>query len=52
MRHLPDRRDELGATAAEYALLAALVAAVIIPTVLLLGEWLPTGFRAVSAFLP
>lgn len=38
VRHASHRRDEEGATAVEYGLLVALIAGVIIGTVLLLGD--------------
>jgi pilus assembly protein Flp/PilA len=39
--------DEQGATALEYALLAAAIAAVIAATVILVGNKLPAGFDSV-----
>jgi pilus assembly protein Flp/PilA len=42
------RRDENGATAIEYGLLAALVAVGIIVTVSLLGQQLNDGFQLVA----
>ena len=44
-------RDERGATAVEYGLLVALIAAVIVSTVIVLGQKLPGGFTAVSSML-
>lgn len=38
IRHASRQRDEAGATAVEYGLLVALIAGVIIGTVLLLGD--------------
>lgn len=45
-------RDEEGATAVEYGLLVALVAAVIVVTVKALGVKVNTGFTTVNAQLP
>jgi Flp pilus assembly pilin Flp len=39
------RRDEAGATAVEYGLLLALIAAVIIAVVILLGGQVSSGFQ-------
>ena len=44
---LKTRRDERGATAVEYGLMVALIAAVIVSTVTLLGTALNTKFDAV-----
>lgn len=48
------QRCERGATAIEYALIAAGIAAVIVPTIYLLGSTLNTLFfeRVASAFTP
>lgn len=43
-----DRRDERGATAVEYGLLVALIAAVIVAAVLLLGNNILDGFNDVN----
>jgi pilus assembly protein Flp/PilA len=40
--------DERGATAVEYGMLVALIAAVVIATVLLLGPLVNAGFEAVQ----
>ena len=45
------RRDEEGATAIEYGLLAALVAVAIIVTVSLLGQQLNDGFEQITTEL-
>nr|WP_205752694.1 Flp family type IVb pilin [Cryptosporangium phraense] len=45
-------RSERGATAVEYGLLAALIAAVIVATVLALGGKINTAFNKVSSTLP
>jgi pilus assembly protein Flp/PilA len=42
-----DRRDEKGATAVEYGLLVALIAAVIVGVVLTLGTEVKSGFDTV-----
>ena len=42
-----DRRDESGATAVEYAVMASLIAAVIAATVELLGEEVADMFAAI-----
>lgn len=42
-----DRRDERGATAVEYGLLVALIAAVIVGVVLTLGTEVKSGFQTV-----
>jgi pilus assembly protein Flp/PilA len=44
----PLRRDDRGATAVEYGLMVALIAAVIIPVVTILGGKLNTLFTNVS----
>ena len=44
---LKAKRDERGATAVEYGLMVALIAAVIVTTVGLLGTALDTKFQAV-----
>lgn len=41
-------RDEEGATAVEYGLLVALIAAVIVVTVKTLGQSVKTGFETVN----
>jgi pilus assembly protein Flp/PilA len=46
------RREERGATAVEYGLLVALIAAVIIGVVTTLGLKLPIGFQTVINNLP
>ncbi len=46
------RKDERGATAVEYGLLVALIAAVIIAAVVLLGERVNLGFETVNDELP
>jgi pilus assembly protein Flp/PilA len=46
------RREERGATAVEYGLLVALIAAVIIGVVVTLGLKLPGGFQTVINNLP
>ena len=45
------RSDERGATAVEYGLLVALIAAIIISVVALLGQKLPGGFTIVEGYL-
>jgi pilus assembly protein Flp/PilA len=45
-------RDETGASAVEYALLVALIAAVIVGAVTLLGENLKAVFNAVAGLFP
>ena len=42
------KRDEKGATAVEYGLIVALIAAVIVGTVLLVGQDVLTGFQTVE----
>lgn len=42
-----DRRDETGAAAVEYGLLVALIAAVIVTTVALLGPKIKDAFTAI-----
>jgi len=49
---LKAERDEDGATAVEYGLLVALIAAVIIATVVLLGEQIQVAFQTVVDELP
>ena len=44
--------DESGATAVEYGLLVALIAAVIVITVKTLGGKVDTGFSTVNSALP
>jgi len=46
------KRDEKGATAVEYGLMVALIAAFIIGAVTLLGEQLDSLFRSVANALP
>jgi pilus assembly protein Flp/PilA len=46
--HVRVQRDESGATAVEYALLASLIAAVIAATVQLIGEGLIDAFTSVA----
>jgi pilus assembly protein Flp/PilA len=45
-------RDESGATAIEYGLIAALIAVVIITALQLLGEDLNDAFNAIAAAIP
>ena len=45
-------RDEEGATAVEYGLLVALIAAIIVATVATLGGKVNKGFADVNAALP
>tara|TARA_R110002073_G_scaffold34606_2_gene102401 strand:- start:590 stop:781 length:192 start_codon:yes stop_codon:yes gene_type:complete len=45
-------RDEDGATAIEYGLFAALIAAILVATVQLLGLQVLAGFESVSDALP
>ncbi|MCO7239039.1 MULTISPECIES: Flp family type IVb pilin [unclassified Aeromicrobium] len=47
-----DRRDEKGATAVEYGLLVALIAAIIIGVVTTIGQDVLTGFNKVANALP
>lgn len=50
---MPSReKEEKGATAVEYGLLVALIAAVIIAAVVLLGTRVNIGFGKVNALLP
>jgi pilus assembly protein Flp/PilA len=42
-------RDDRGATAVEYGLLVALIAAIIVPTVVILGGQINAAFGAVVA---
>ena len=51
IRKVVDTNDS-GATAVEYGLLVALIAAVIVAAVLLLGTEVLAGFTKVSASLP
>ena len=44
---LKTKRDERGATAVEYGLLVALIAAIIVATVALLGTAINTAFQSV-----
>ena len=44
--------DEDGVTALEYGMIAALIAAVIVGTVRILGSKVEAGFQAVSSALP
>jgi pilus assembly protein Flp/PilA len=44
--------DEKGATAVEYGLLVALIAAVIIATVVILGGQINTAFEEITSRLP
>ena len=44
--------DEKGATAVEYGLLVALIAAVIIATVVILGGQINTAFTEITSRLP
>lgn len=46
------RDEEKGATAVEYGLLVALIAAVIIATVVILGEQINAAFDTISGELP
>jgi len=46
------RRDDRGATAVEYGLLVALIAAVIIGVVLILGQDISTAFQNVVNLMP
>jgi pilus assembly protein Flp/PilA len=48
LNDLKTKRDERGATAVEYGLLVALIAAVIITTVVLLGTQINAAFTTVS----
>ncbi|MFI5958211.1 Flp family type IVb pilin [Cryptosporangium sp. NPDC051539] len=45
-------RSDRGATAVEYGLLAALIAAVIVATVLTLGGKINTAFQKITDLLP
>ena len=45
------RRDERGATAVEYGMIVALIAAVIVVTVKLLGTQIETAFTTITAQL-
>jgi pilus assembly protein Flp/PilA len=45
-------RDEKGATAVEYGLLVALIAAVIVGTVLILGGQIQAAFQTIVDALP
>jgi pilus assembly protein Flp/PilA len=46
------RRDDRGATAVEYGLIVALIAAAIIAIVLTLGQQIAAAFTAVSSQIP
>ncbi len=46
-----NKRDEEGATAVEYGLLVALIAAVIIAVVVLLGTQINTAFSSITSKL-
>jgi pilus assembly protein Flp/PilA len=46
------RRDDRGATAVEYGLLVALIAAAIIAIVLTLGKQIAAAFKSVSDQIP
>jgi pilus assembly protein Flp/PilA len=46
------RREDRGATAVEYGLLVALIAAAIIAIVLTLGQQIAAAFTAVSSQIP
>lgn len=48
---LAGRNDDEGATAVEYGLLVALIAAVIIATVVLLGTQINTAFTSITTKL-
>ena len=45
-------RDENGATAVEYGLLVALIAAVIVGTVVILGGQIDAAFQTIAALPP
>lgn len=45
-------KEEEGATAVEYGLMVAAIAAVIVATVVILGGQVHTGFQTVSGALP
>ena len=49
---LTGRNEEEGATAVEYGLLVALIAAVIIATVVILGGQINTAFQTIVDALP
>ena len=49
---LVGRDEEKGATAVEYGLLVALIAAVIIGTVVILGGQINTAFTEITSRLP
>jgi pilus assembly protein Flp/PilA len=49
---LANLRDDDGATAVEYGLLVALIAAVIVGTVALLGTQINTAFQTIVDALP
>lgn len=49
---LKERRDERGATAVEYGLLVALIAAVIIAVVAVLGTRIGVAFSKITTQLP
>ena len=48
----PPRNDEKGATAVEYGLLVALIAAVIVAVVVLLGQNINDAFTKVNNSMP
>jgi pilus assembly protein Flp/PilA len=48
----PARKDEKGATAVEYGLLVALIAAVIVAVVVLLGQNINDAFTKVNNSMP
>jgi len=49
---LVGRRDDEGATAVEYGMLVALIAAVIVTTVVTLGQQIQVAFQAIVSALP
>ena len=49
---LDGKREEKGATAVEYGLLVALIAAVIIGTVVILGGQIQAAFQAIVDEMP
>lgn len=51
-KYLASRRDESGATAVEYGLLVALIAAVIVGVVAILGGQVQDAFQTVSDEMP
>ncbi|MBB3040228.1 Flp family type IVb pilin [Nocardioides soli] len=46
------REDERGATAVEYGMLVALIAAVIVATVVILGKQIEAAFTTITEALP